>query len=318
MSRTKIAWSEYSWNPVVGCTKCSPGCRNCWAERMAGRLANMGQEKYKYVTTFNPCPRRAGSAQWLQKWNNHTRCDEKALDIPLHWKKPRRIFVNSMSDTFHKSVPFEFIDKVMDVIWNCNEHTFQVLTKRPERMLKYFNTHNLGLDTIPFPLDNLWLGATVEHPDYKNRIDILRSIPAAVRFLSIEPCLADMGELNLDGIHQVVGGGESGAGARPMHPDWARSIRDQCQAANPPVPFFFKHWGAWIDHSLTDIRPTEKNAKIVFPDGSTWPWSVLGGVKYKEASKAGGRTVIRVGKKRAGRLLDGKEYNGYPTKEKRK
>lgn len=196
---SKIEWTDETWNPVCGCSKVSPGCDNCYAERMAYRLACMGQEKYRYVTC-NPNierPLKPGG------WTGEAFCDEKALEIPLHWRNPRQIFVCSMGDLFHKSVPFEFIDKVMSVIALCPQHTFQVLTKRPERMLEYidglsqdsqYRGNILNFDAIQvgqrWPLKNLWLGVTAENQEQADkRIPILLQIPAAVRFVSIEPML---------------------------------------------------------------------------------------------------------------------------------
>ncbi len=341
-NKTKIAWTEAAWNPVVGCTKVSAGCKNCYAERMALRQAHMEIKqnsacRLKYLKVVDLKSR---------KWSQNVYCDEKALEIPLHWREPRRIFVCSMGDLFHKSVPFEFIDKVWEVASKCGgrnlEHTLQFLTKRPERMLG-FTQWLAGDDDISIAEwpRNCWLGTTVEHPDYKHRIDTLRQVPAAVRFLSIEPCLADMGELNLAGIDWVIVGGESGPGARPMHPDWARNIRDQCKAAG--VPFFFKQWGEYgvygpnqhfdVIHWRTK---TQNDAyKFLHPtdccvegctDGS-WPMNVRPDevelvkkdVKtvtvYRDVYRdVNGRfaTMARLGKKKAGFLLDGEIIQEYP------
>ncbi len=218
---TKIEWTDETWNPVVGCSKCSPGCDNCYAEKMAHRLACMGKEGYCYVTT------REG------KWNGRTyRLRNNVLDIPLHWRKGRKIFVCSMGDLFHESVPFEFIDKVFGVMFANPWHTYQILTKRPERWIRYIQDNPARrLQDQKY----IWAGITIEHPDYKNRADILRQIPTAVRFLSIEPCLADMGELNLEELDQVIVGGESGPGARFCPVDNIRSIVEQGKAAGVPV-----------------------------------------------------------------------------------
>ena len=200
---SKIQWTDETWNPVVGCSKVSPGCDNCYAERMAFRLAHMGQAKYNRTVYMG------GGG-----WNGKTFCDEKALEIPLHWRKPRQIFVCSMGDLFHKSVPFEFIDKVMAIIALCPQHTFPVLTKRPERMLEYFTKEDEdgrtiedhldaglmdgGYTGMAWPLPNLWLGVTAENQEQADkRIPILLQIPAAIRFVSIEPML---GAVNLRSI----------------------------------------------------------------------------------------------------------------------
>jgi protein gp37 len=210
---SSIEWTEATWNPVTGCTKISPGCKFCYAERMAKRLQAMGQPRY-----------RDGFRLTLQP---------DAVDIPLRWKKPRVIFVNSMSDLFHKSVPLEYIQRCFDVMRRASQHTFQVLTKRADRLADL-------ADQLPWP-DNVWMGVSVENADYVDRISHLQTVPAHIRFLSVEPLLGPIPNLPLDDIHWVIVGGESGPGARPMQEDWVRDLRDQCQVAE--VPFFFKQWG---------------------------------------------------------------------------
>ena len=220
MSDTKIEWTDKTWNPITGCTPISEGCRNCYAKRMAQRLA--GRYGYPADDPFRVT-------------FHHDR-----LELPLRWKKPSKIFVNSMGDLFHGDVLTDNVYRVLDIIRRCPQHTFQILTKRPERAKTVlFNIGRRHLETIRLP--NLWLGVTVENAKYTDRIDILRTIPAAVRFISFEPLLGDVGKLNLEGIHWVIVGGETGTGARPMNADWARSIRDQCAADG--VPFFFKKTG---------------------------------------------------------------------------
>lgn len=211
--KSAIEWTESTWNPVTGCTKVSPGCKHCYAERMAKRLEAMGQPNYKN-----------GFKLTLQ---------EQALELPLGWKKPQMIFVNSMSDLFHQKVPEEFIQQVFDVMRRASWHTFQVLTKRSDRMEKLGNK-------LDWP-SNVWMGVSVETPAYLYRLDHLRRTPACVRFVSFEPLLNSLGGINLDGIHWAIVGGESGPGARPMEELWAVEIRDQCVSAG--VPFFFKQWG---------------------------------------------------------------------------
>ena len=213
MSNTKIEWTESTWNPVTGCTKVSPGCANCYAERMARRLQAMGQPNY-----------RNGFRVTLH---------EHALDIPLRWKKSQMIFVNSMSDLFHKAVPVSFIRKVFDTMHRADHHQYQVLTKRAERLAQVSGQ----LHWAP----NIWMGVTVESAKHVDRIDSLRSSGADVKFLSLEPLLSALPGLNLDGIDWVIVGGESGPGARPMQASWVTDIRDQCRSAG--VPFFFKQWG---------------------------------------------------------------------------
>lgn len=214
MGNTSIEWTDATWNPVTGCDKISPGCKNCYAEKMALRLQKMGQANYAngFAVTLQP----------------------HMLKHPLDWKKPRMIFVNSMSDLFHKDVPLDYIKRVFDVMNQAHWHTFQVLTKRAERLAE------LAPELRWTP--NIWMGVSVEDQEYGlPRIDYLRTVPAAVRFLSIEPLLEYLGEVDLTGIQWVIVGGESGTGARPMRPSWVRNLRDQCQAAG--VAFHFKQWG---------------------------------------------------------------------------
>lgn len=213
MANSKIEWTESTWNPVTGCTKISAGCANCYAERMAKRLQAMGQANY--VNGFK------------------LTLQSQALELPLKWKKPQMIFVNSMSDLFHRDVPLEFIQQVFDVMERASWHTFQVLTKRSERLLELSSILN-------WP-DNVWMGVSVENTDHINRIDDLRIVPAAIRFLSVEPLLSAIEGMNLDNIDWMIVGGESGPGARPIQKNWVRSLRKQCRTAK--VPFFFKQWG---------------------------------------------------------------------------
>ena len=223
MSASKIEWTDAAWNPVTGCTKVSPGCKNCYAERMALRLRAMGQPKYAagFALTLHP----------------------EALDAPRQWAKPRRIFVNSMSDLFHPAVPDVYIGAVFAVMSAVDRHTYQVLTKRPERAA-------VLSPALPWP-PQIWLGASVESAGYTPRIDRLRATGAAVKFLSLEPLLGPLPALNLDGIQWVIVGGESGPGARPMDPAWAREIRDQCRDAG--VAFFLKQLGGRRGHGGREL-----------------------------------------------------------------
>lgn len=211
--RSAIEWTDSSWNPVSGCTKISLGCKNCYAERMARRLQAMGVRRY-----------RNGFAVTLQP---------DLLTLPLKWSRPRRIFVNSMSDLFHDGVPTDYILQVFDVMRRADTHTFQILTKRVERLGKIASK-------LRWP-PNVWVGVTVEAPQYLNRVDILRTIPAAVRFISAEPLLAPLGHFDLGSIDWLIVGGESGPGARPISEAWVRDLRDLC--LKHQVPFFFKQWG---------------------------------------------------------------------------
>ena len=208
-----IEWTEATWNPVTGCTKVSPGCKHCYAERMAERLQAMGQANYAngFELTLQP----------------------HMLELPLRWKKPQTIFVNSMSDLFHPGVPLAYMHEVFDVMARAHWHRFQVLTKRAERLEE--------LSPRLFWASNVWMGVSVETARYKSRIDRLRGTEARVKFLSLEPLLGPLPGLDLSGIDWVIVGGESGPGARPMDPAWATDLRDQCRRAN--VPFFFKQWG---------------------------------------------------------------------------
>ncbi len=213
MAKTAIEWTGSTWNPVTGCTKVSPGCKNCYAERMAFRLQKMGQPNY--VNGFE------------------LSLHEHVLEMPLKKKKSDVIFVNSMSDLFHPDVPEEFILKTFHVMKEADWHLFQILTKRSEQLR--------DMDKILEWRPNIWMGVSVENGDYKERIDHLRSIGATTKFLSLEPLIGPVGELDLEGIDWVIVGGESGPKARPMDKDWVTEIRDQCVDAD--VPFFFKQWG---------------------------------------------------------------------------
>lgn len=213
MAKSAIEWTGSTWNPVTGCIKISPGCKHCYAERMARRLQAMGQKNY--VTGFELA------------------LHPHALELPLTWKKPQTIFVNSMSDLFLDDVPSEFIQKVFDVMCRAHWHTFQILTKRSERLA--------GLSSELAWANNIWMGVSVENNDYTYRVDHLRSTGASVKFLSMEPLLGPTPDLNLQGIDWVIVGGESGPGARPMEEEWVVGIKEKCLQAN--VPFFFKQWG---------------------------------------------------------------------------
>ena len=210
---TGIEWTDATWNPVTGCTKVSPGCKHCYAERLAMRLMAMGNRRYGngFAVTLQP----------------------DQIDLPLRWRRSRRIFVNSMSDLFHEAVPDEYIQSVFAVMARASWHIFQVLTKRSARLAAM-------APRLPWP-PNVWQGVSVESARYVSRIHHLRQVPAVVRFLSVEPLLGPIPELPLDGVHWVIAGGESGPGRRVMSADWVRLIRDQCTAAG--VPFFFKQWG---------------------------------------------------------------------------
>jgi len=224
MAETSIEWTDATWNPVAGCTVVSPGCSNCYAMRMAARLDAMGMVKYRSLT------RKSGGRA---VWSGRIRCDSKSLDIPKRWTKPRRVFVNSMSDLFHHDVPENFIAKVWATMESCTHHTFQILTKRPERMKELSS----WLPLLP----NVWLGTSVESGDFLFRLDDLRATHAAVRFVSFEPLLGSVFGADLNDIDWVIVGGESGPKARPMQEQWVDEIESACRDAR--AAFFFKQWG---------------------------------------------------------------------------
>ena len=224
-----IEWTDATWNPVTGCTKVSPGCKHCYADRMAKRLQAMGVRQY-----------RNGFQLTLH---------DDVLAVPLRWKKPRMVFVNSMSDLFHEDVPLDFVQRTFEVMQRASQHTFQVLTKRPELALGY-------AEDLPWP-ENVWLGTSVENAHYVHRTGTLRKIPAHIRFLSLEPLLGPIPQLPLRGIHWVIVGGESGPGARPMDKRWVIQIKNRCLTAG--VPFFFKQWGG---------VNRKRNGRLL--DGRTW------------------------------------------------
>lgn len=224
-----IEWTDATWNPVTGCSKISPGCKFCYAERLARRLKAMGQKNYRngFEVTLQP----------------------QMLEHPLRWHQPRRIFVNSMSDLFHEDIPASFVIRVFEVMRRARWHQFQVLTKRSERLLKLNRRLNWG--------PHIWMGVSVESQKYLYRVDHLRETGASTKFLSIEPLLGPLTDLDLSGINWVIVGGESGPGARPMNPDWVRQIRDHCIRAQ--VAFFFKQWGG--------VFKTRNGRHL---DGRTW------------------------------------------------
>ena len=243
---SKIEWTESTWNPVTGCTKISVGCKNCYAERMAYRLEAAGSPNY-----------RNGFRVTLH---------EHALEIPLRWKQPRTIFVNSMSDLFHKAVPFDFISRIFDVMRRASHHRFQILTKRSHRLLQLNSK-------LTWP-DNVWMGVTVENSDCTFRIDDLRQTDAAIKFISFEPLLGPIPDIDLESIDWVIVGGESGPRARPMTHDWVTDIRDQCIVSD--TPFFFKQWGGvnkkkagrTLDGQTWDYMPImeESNSQVINHD----------------------------------------------------
>ena len=280
---TTIEWTDETWNPVTGCEKISPGCKHCYAKA----LHDMRHQAF--LNGKNMPAQYAAPFESVRLW-------PERLKIPLRWRAPRLCFVNSMSDLFHEDVPLAFIDDVLEVIHATPHITYQVLTKRAERLERglygqegaYFARTLGGGDYLA----NLWIGVSVEDKKHLDRLEYLRAIEAAVRMVSFDPLLEDLGKVNLQGIGWAIAGGESGrgAGVRPMHPDWVRSLRDQC--LDQGVPFFFKQWGEWAP--LEQFRPGDKADKgvLFFP-----------GIDH---------CFQRAGKKHAGALLDGREWREFP------
>jgi protein gp37 len=306
MGKTSIEWTDASWNPIVGCTEISPGCANCYAARLAAtRLKNTPQYKDLAVIGTHI---RGGCDQEIQRdkprWTEQLRVLPERLNEPLDWRKPRRIFVCDMGDLFHEAVGFAYIVRIFDVMMRCQAHTFQILTKRAERMQQFFRECSVK---TPWPLPNVWLGVSVENQHFADaRIPLLLATPAAVRWISAEPLLGpvDLAKACEVSKHPqglgrrldwIVCGGESGPNARPMALEWARSLRDQCQAA--AVPFFFKQWGAW--------RPAFDQYEGI----------KIAGHNHGCCQAQGSPLVLwNLGKHRAGRLLDGREWNEFPKR----
>ena len=295
---TKIEWTDATWNPVTGCTKISPGCDRCYAERFAERFRGVPGHPFERGFDLTLRPER--------------------LEQPLKWREPRMIFVNSMSDLFHKEVPWKFVEQVFDAMERADWHVFQVLTKRSSRMRDFVN----GRYANSRAPRHIWLGTSVEDGLRRSRIEHVRNTAATIRFLSLEPLLGPLGRLDLSGIHWVIVGGESGPGARPMHPAWARAIRDQCSAAG--VPFFFKQWGEWAPTGGGEWQgpPNEVGSSWIsdFKPGDMWMRrdGLIGNGKGDPSSpprmwSPAEMTIMRhVGKKRAGALLDGRGHREWP------
>lgn len=378
--KSTIEWTDATWNPIRGCTRVSPGCQNCYAERVAIRFSGKGQAYEGLAKITNGHPQWTGKVAFV----------EKHLLDPLKWKEPRRIFVNSMSDLFHEGVSDPQLDAIFAVMAQAHWHTFQVLTKRPERMLAYFqklqaaadehapktatgiflasdvlnirnmarNPHSANAFEAKWPLGNVWLGVSVENQKTADeRIPLLLQTPAAVRWISAEPLLGPIDLTNVNAmvsffeymskadpaaalknfnnpnypkscplntltgdcpaekmnrIDWVVAGGESGPGARPMHPDWARGLRDQCKAAG--VPFFFKQWGEVIPvREIKGGEEANKRSLALHRDGYLDTPDCCAGT-YESTKPEDGAIEMRwVGKKAAGRLMDGVEHNEYPA-----
>lgn len=280
---SSIEWTQATWNPTTGCDRTSPGCDHCYALTLARRLKAMGNPRYQ----ADGDPRASGPGFGLTLHHDQ-------LDLPRRWKQSRIIFVNSMSDLFHQGVPTSFIADVFAVMAETPWHTFQVLTKRSKRMAQL-------AEVLPWP-DNVWMGVSVETDRYLFRVDHLRQVPSAIRFISAEPLLGPLATLDLTLIDWVIVGGESGHQARPMHPEWVTALRDRCQDAG--VAFFFKQWGAW--------KP-ERHARSLYVgmDGSLAP-------SRSPAPVPGAPVAMRrVGKSNAGRILDRRTWDDMPNLSRR-
>lgn len=328
-STHKIGWLNLpgyrgeTWNPIIGCSKVSDGCKNCYAERMAGRLAHMpGAYEYSNVVDSNPT-----------RWTGKTHFVQSAIDKPLHWKKPRVIFVCSMGDLFHEDTSFEEINAVFSVMSDNDQHIYIVLTKRPERMVEFYEWKKTQHGINWQPKDNVWIGVTAENQkEADQRINWLNLIYASVKFVSIEPMLSP---INFDSalgytlkwhtgglkncISWVICGGESGHNARPMHPDWARSLRDQCRDAG--VPFFFKQWGEWLpwEHDAQPPFINSQNGQCVDSHGINIYNTETGETNPKwddglwtVPENLSPCCFEKVGRKAAGNLLDGVKHEEYP------
>lgn len=259
MAETQIEWTDSTWNPVAGCTIMSSGCKNCYAMDMARRLEAMGMEKYVGLT-------RTSGKRTI--WNGTVRLDPEALQIPYKWRKPRKIFVNSMSDLFHDQVPEGFILDVWKVMRETPHHHYQILTKRPDRMADIVT--NRITDILP----NVWLGTSIESDETTHRLDHLRRVPAAIRFISFEPLIGSVGVIDLKDVHWAIVGGESGKNARPIREEWIDEIHDACVSAG--TAFFFKQWGTWGK----DNKKRSKKANGREYRGRTWDEMPLIQVPY--------------------------------------
>ena len=335
---SNIEWTGKTWNPVVGCTVTSPGCKNCYAMRMAGRLAN------------NPAtPQYADTVQKIKDkwvWTGHIGIAPDRVWIePLRRQKPTTYFVNSMGDLFHPNVPDELIDRAFAVMALAPQHTFQILTKHADRMREYMCTEDRKKIIAATVLDisdllaiqagtfkarptiehfnqcfagsgafpNVWLGVSVEDNDRRHRVDDLMATPAAVRFVSYEPALGPLDDDIIPGLDWLIAGGESGPGARPAHPDWFRQVRDVC--ARHGVPFFFKQWGEWLpweEFDYTSIVDEMEQTRFETVAWTGEDWENLGRPMWMDCH-ADDQFLGKVGKKAAGRVLDGQTHDGMPV-----
>lgn len=316
-SKSKIEWTQASWNPLVGCTKVSEGCRNCYAIRFSHRMSTTVPSYFGITKKINGKP----------EWSDKIRVDRNKLRQPLTWKRARMIFVNSMSDMFHERVDDLNIAEIFAIMATESRHTFQILTKRPQRMATLLTDepfkksvetllHNWGyslkLDNV-WPLRNVWVGASVENGKSAiERVPYLLMTPAAIRWISAEPLLGRITNCSLGvklrGIQWIVAGGETGPNARPAHPDWFRALRDLCVSSG--VPFFFKQWGEW---GTVENLNVYKNSQLAIVDPATGDFFLRNKNYNLLMPVEKSRYMIRAGRKAAGRLLDGKEWNEYPN-----
>lgn len=316
-SKSKIEWTQTSWNPLVGCTKVSEGCRNCYAIRFSHRMSTTVPSYFGITKKINGKP----------EWSDKIRVDRNKLRWPLTWKRARMIFVNSMSDMFHERVDDLDIAEIFAIMATESRHTFQILTKRPQRMAKLLTDetfkksvttylHNWGyslkLDNV-WPLRNVWVGASVENEKSAiERVPYLLMTPAAIRWISAEPLLGRITKcslgIKLRGIQWIVAGGETGPNARPAYPDWFRALRDLCVSSG--VPFFFKQWGEW---GTVENLKVYKNSQLAIVDPATGDFFLRNKTYNLLMPVEKSRHMIRAGRKAAGRLLDGKEWNEYPN-----
>jgi protein gp37 len=361
--KSKIEWTDATWNPIRGCSVVSEGCRNCYAMAVAARFSQRYWKVWQGMTLISSAKQKLTEAQARNKvaneaahgvvmearpssegqayeglayrnesgahWTGQVKLIEEHLEYPLRWKRPRRIFVNSMSDLFHESIPFEWLTRIFHVMARAGHHTFQVLSKRDmskriDEALRREVEHLCAMDSlgagihqeIIWPLPNVQIIASIEdQPSADQRIPWLMKTDAAVRGISAEPLLGPIDiafDREFDRLDWVIVGGESGPGARPMHPDWARSLRDQCVAAG--VPFFFKQWGEWGSTTVGNIGP-DRNLD---GDGPEWTAFRKHDHQFVEPGQKVGRAtgdygMYRVGKKAAGRVLDGQTWDEYPA-----
>lgn len=341
--KTKIEWTEYSWNPIRGCSRVSDGCRNCYAEDQAARIIEQDRDR--------GVPEGEGAYDGLLAkggpWNGEIKLVPELLDQPVRWTKPRFIFVNSMSDLFHENIPEDFIQRIFAIMAAAPHHTFQVLTKRAERMRSILSSKDArwiaeglnqltwegvlspGAHHVTWPLPNLWLGVSVENQSAADeRVPQLLETPAAIRWLSMEPLLgpvdlARAGAIAYDSVGDltpgtgdafgfglvdwIVVGGESGPDARPMHPKWARDLRDQCASAD--VPYLFKQWGEWAPgESIKQLTEVVETARLINGD---WQFGSKS-LSSNDCSSDPEPDLYRIGKQAAGRHLDGELHDGYP------